>query len=127
MEMGKRSRQKALGSTEEERKESGFKAWKERMSGRVHEALDGKKDMIHMQTAARMRGDKRILGAWMEYSGVTDVADIDYANPCVHIEWTCCELDLLMLATSDGERFLQETDCDRETFMRYYDQSAEKP
>lgn len=101
--------------------------WKDKVSEKVTYSLDGKKDMIRAQTILRMRSDKRVLERWMEYSGVEDPSQIDYENPCVHIEWVCCDVDLLMLAAEDGAAFLNETDCDHETFMRYYDQSAEKP
>lgn len=115
------------GSSEEERKESGFRAWKKRTSDSIHNAIDDKKETIVAQSTIRMRNDKRVLQAWREYSHAHQDSEIDYDNPCVHIEWVCCDLDMLMLATSDGEKFLQQTDCDRETFMKYYDQSAAKP
>jgi|GEM_PF-3919760 len=125
--MGKLSRTKVLGTTEDERKEKGFGAWKERMSASIHASIDLKKDQIAAQTAIRLRSDKRILQRWMDYCGVSDPSEIDYSDPCVHIEWVCCETDMLMLATEDGEKFLAMTGCDRDVFMKYFDQSAAKP
>lgn len=120
--MGKLSRFKRLGAPEE-RKDGALS----RMKARISDSFEGKKSQIHAMTAARMRSDKRVLERWMQYSGVEDPSEIDYENPCVRIEYVCCEMDLLMMAIEDGQRFLDETGCDDETFMRYYDQSAEAP
>lgn len=93
----------------------------------VRDEIDGKADDIRAQAAARVRSDPRILESWMGYCGADCVAGIDYANPCVEIEWWAADPSLHMLAAMDGEAFLERTGCDRETFMRYYDQSAFMP
>ncbi len=129
--MGKRSRLLRLKRDEEERREKGrMDAYLHPLSylkGYVAEKIDGVSDDVIAQTAVRLRSDPRYLARWREYSGAEDDDHIDYANPCVEIEFMACDPSLLGLAARDGERFLAETGCDRETFMRYYDQSAEAP
>lgn len=128
--MGKRSRLKNLGKGEDERKAGGLKARLRPVSALkelVGERIDGVADDVIAQTAVRLRSDPRYLARWREYTGAEDDDHIDYSDPCVEIEFMACDPSLLGLAARDGERFLAETGCDRETFMRYYDQSAESP
>ena len=122
--MGKLSRLKRTGSSEDVRREKGFRAWKERTKESISSAMDSQKGMIAYQAAAKMRSDPEILARWKGYCGSEE---IDYEDPCVNIEYICCDIDRLALAVEDGERFLEETGCDREVFMAYYDQSAEEP
>ena len=98
-----------------------------RLREAVKDRMDNLSDDIVAQVAVRLRSDPRYLARWREYSGAEDDQHIDYGNPCVEIEFMACDPSLLGLAARDGERFLEETGCDRETFMRYYDQSAENP
>lgn len=88
--------------------------------GRIADDVDAKVIM-------RMASDPRIQARWMSYCGADEPSGIDYSNPCVRIELAACSPSLLSLAARDGEAFIERTACDRETFMRYYDQSAEAP
>lgn len=125
--MGRLSRLRRTGESEDVRREKGFKAWKERTRESITSAIDGQKGVIAYQAAAKMRSDPKILARWREYTGAEDDASIDYEHPCVKIEWICCDIDRLTLAVEDGQRFLDETGCDWETFMAYYDQSSPEP
>lgn len=129
--MGKLSRLRRLGKGEDERREEAVTARLKNplsaLKGYVTEKMDGISDDVIAQTAVRLRSDPRYLARWREYSGAEDDEGIDYSHPCVEIEFMACDPSLLSLAARDGERFLAETGCDRETFMRYYDQSAESP
>lgn len=125
--MGKLSRLRRTGSSEDERRERGFRAWKERAKESIGSAMDAQKGMIAYQAAARMRSDPEILARWRGYCGAEDDPSIDYEHPCVKIEYICCDIDRLTLAVEDGGRFVEETGCDRDTFFAYYDQSASEP
>lgn len=94
---------------------------------RVKTGAESIADEVQMKTALRLRSDERILARWMEYSGTDDPELIDYSNPCVQIEYLACDPHLHNLAGRDGAAFIEKTGCDHETFMRYYDQSAESP
>ena len=96
---------------------------KERIRGEIEPMADE----IVTRTALRMRSDPRILARWMGYTGADEPSGIDYANPCVMIEFFACDPQMLTLAATDGESFVRETGCDRETFFAYYDQSSERP
>lgn len=93
----------------------------------VRGEVDGIADDARAQTAMRLRSDPRILERWMGYTGADTEDAIDYADPCVMIEFIACDPSMLNLAAEDGEQFVRETGCDRDVFMRYYDQSADKP
>lgn len=97
------------------------------LKARVKEGAESIADDVQMQTAMRLRSDKRMLARWMEYSGTDDPELIDYNDPCVQIEYLACDPHLHNLAGRDGAAFVEQTGCDRETFMRYYDQTAEQP
>lgn len=125
--MGKLSRLKRLKKDEDERRSSAFLHPLATFKGYVSDKIDGISDDVIAQTAIRLRSDPRYLARWREYSGAEDDQHIDYGNPCVEIEYMACDPSLLGLAARDGERFLAETGCDRETFYAYYDQSAEDP
>ena len=122
--MGKLSR---LKKDEEERKASASLHPLSTLKGYVSDKMDGISDDIIAQVAVRLRSDPRYLARWREYSGAEDDQHIDYANPCVEIEYMACDPSLLGLAARDGERFIEETGCDRETFYSYYDQSCPNP
>lgn len=94
---------------------------------RASEQFEGIADDVRMQTAMRMRSDPRILERWMAFTGAEDPDGIDYDDPCVQIEYLACDPTLHNLAGRDGKAFVERTGCDEATFMRYYDQSAEKP
>lgn len=125
--MGKLSRLKRLKKDDEERRSSALLHPVSTLKGYVSDRMDGIADDVIAQVAVRLRSDPRYLARWREYSGAEDDQHIDYENPCVEIEYMACDPSLLGLAARDGERFVEETGCDRETFMRYYDQSAESP
>lgn len=125
--MGKLSRLKRLNKNEDERRSSALLHPISALKGYVSDKMDGVSDDIIAQVAVRLRSDPRYLARWREYSGAEDDQHIDYGNPCVEIEFMACDPSLLGLAARDGERFIEETGCDRETFMRYYDQSCPNP
>lgn len=74
---------------------------------------------VRDRAAMRIRTDPRILKRWMGYTGATRPEDIDYADPCVQIEWWGADMSLLAIA-EDADRFIAETGCDRDVYMRYY-------
>ncbi len=100
-----------------------LREFKDAVRGEVEGIADDARD----QTAMRLRSDPRILDRWMGYTGAVTAGAIDYSDPCVMIEFIACDPSMLNLAATDGEAFVEETGCDREVFMAYYDQSAEKP
>lgn len=84
-----------------------------------HKLEDGLDEKVVSQAAMKLRTDPRFVSRWMEYTGAERYEDIDWANPCVYIEWMACDIKILNLC-DDAEAFIEETGCDRETFMRYY-------
>lgn len=87
---------------------------------KVMDALDGETvQNIRDQAALKIRADPRILERWMGYCGADKPEDIDYSDPCVFIEWCAADITVLSMA-DDADAFIEETGCDRETFLRYY-------
>lgn len=80
---------------------------------------EGVMQEVRDRAAMAIRTDPRILRRWMGYTGAERPEDIDYSNPCVQIEFLACDPAVLAIA-EDAERFIEETGCDRETFLRHY-------
>lgn len=97
------------------------------VKGKVSEGTERIRDDVLTKAALRLRSDPRMLERWRSYTGAETDQDIDYDDPCVQIEFICCDPSMLMLAAGDGPKFMARTGCDPEVFLRYYDQSAESP
>lgn len=99
---------------EDDNMRKGFREFKKKLTDAVADSATTN------QIIYTARTDPRMQARWMEYCGVDKVEDIDYNQPEVYIEFMACDPAIYALA-DNPDKFIEETRCDRATFMKYYD------
>ena len=112
--MGKRMRDLMRLRKEESGDSPGLRG---AIRGKLEEVM--KVEDMRNQAAMRTRADPRMLERWMRYTGADSPEGIDYTDKCVYIEWSACDPAVYGLA-DDADAFIEETKCDRETYMAHY-------
>lgn len=110
--MGRRMRDFIAG-----KKEQGSPELRKAIRGKLEEVM--KIDDMRNQAAMKTRMNPQMLERWMAYCKVDSPDDIDYADPCVYIEWSACDPAVYGMA-DDADAFIEETRCDREVYMAHY-------
>ncbi len=112
--MGKRMRELMAARRAENGERPGLR---NAIKGKLEEVM--KVDDLRNNAAMRTRADPRMQERWMAYSNADSPEGIDYANPCVYIEWSACDPAVYGMA-DDPDLFCEETKCDRDVYMKHY-------